>query len=207
MIKKLSLTIVLLLPAIAVVAAVAAEPQTMIRQQVGEVVELLKSTDTGDAGQREDVDRQLREIIREMFDYAQVARLALGRNWRLFSPDQKKAFANTFADFLGTIYINRIRGDFSDLSVKFTGSEMLTDTKAVVRSIIRRESVSIPVDYYLLNSGKGWRVYNVKIEGVSMVSNYRSQFNKLLLKESPDALILRLEKRLHKMRSQDSGAA
>ena len=199
MVKRCLLTALSLL--LITATAPAAEPQARLRERVDEVVALLKSPAPGKPTGRQTLDGRLRVIIQEMFDYAQVARLAVGPNWRTFSEGQKKMFAETFADFLGTVYINRIQGDYSDLAVRFTTSEKLTEKKALVRSVIHREGVETPVDYYLLKKGAEWRVYNVKIEGVSMVSNYRSQFDKILLNGSPEELIDRLEKRLTRMRS------
>ena len=102
---------------------------------------------------------------------------------------------DAFTDLLANNYIRRIQSGFRNEKVVFTGEEVVTNTKAVVRTKIVREGGEIPVDYSLKAEGAGWRIYDINIEGVSLVQNYRSQFSQILLKESPDQLIERVRKK------------
>ncbi len=176
------------------------QPKLRLEKHIDSVVTLLTSPDyRGETG-KSIKNGKIREVIREMFDYDYVARMALGRNWKLFSPDQKQEFSNTFAEFLGNIYLGKIKGVYGNLSVKFLDEELLGKGRAFVKTTVQKENVVTPVDYYLTKSGDSWRVYNVKIEGVSMLSNYRSQFNKILLKNDPAYLIEQIEMKLARIK-------
>ena len=98
---------------------------------------------------------------------------------------------------LGNIYVDRIQGGYSDETIEF-GDQILHDSRplAVVKTFIVSARNRIPVDYSLIQKGDTWRVYDVKVEGVSLVKNYRSQFKEILSKESPDELIERLKQKV-----------
>lgn len=135
------------------------------------------------------------EIIREAFDFVQVSKRALARNWRDFTPKQRKEFTDAFAERLKNTYIDKIQGGFHNEEVVFLGQDMLSDKKAKVNTKIIREKIEIPIDYSMILTKKGkWKVYDVNVEGVSLVQNYRKQFNDILAKDSPDQLIDRLKK-------------
>lgn len=176
------------------------QPKLGLEKHINSVVALLKSPEYTEETGRKTRSGMIRGVIHEMFDYDYVARMALGRNWKLFSPAQKRKFSSTFAEFLGNIYIRKIEGSYGDLSVKYLDEEMLSSKRAFVKTTIRKEKVSTPVDYYLTKSGDSWRVYNVKIEGVSMLSNYRSQFDKILLRKDPAHLIEQIEQKLARIK-------
>ena len=95
---------------------------------------------------------------------------------------------------LGNIYVDRIQTGFSDQKVEFA-DEILHESKplAIVKTFIVSDRNKIPVDYSLKNKDGQWVVYDVKVEGVSLIKNYRTQFNDILRKESPDQLIDRLK--------------
>jgi phospholipid transport system substrate-binding protein len=84
--------------------------------------------------------------------------------------------------------------------VEFLGEEVLSDSKAMVKTKVRREQVETPVDYRMLQAGGRWLVYDVNIEGVSLVQNYRTQFREILAKETPEQLIQKLRSKLQEQR-------
>ena len=144
------------------------------------------------------------DIVEGTFDFAEVSRRALARNWKSFSPQQQKDFAAVFSKMLGNIYVDRIQTGFSDQEVEFA-DEILHETKplAIVKTFIVSDRNKIPVDYSLKNKDGKWLVYDVKVEGISLIKNYRTQFNDILRKESPDQLIDRLKV---KVAEQESAA-
>jgi phospholipid transport system substrate-binding protein len=95
---------------------------------------------------------------------------------------------------LGNIYVERIQSGFADQKVEFT-DEILHESKplAIVKTLIVTDQNKIPVDYSLKEKDGRWRVYDVKVEGVSLIKNYRTQFNDILRKEKPAELIERLK--------------
>jgi phospholipid transport system substrate-binding protein len=101
-------------------------------------------------------------------------------------------FTDVFTTKLGNSYLNKIQGNFNNEKVEFLSQEMLSATKARVKTKIIREVDSIPVDYSVRPVDGAWRIYDVVIEGVSLVANYRSQFNDILSKDSPAVLIERV---------------
>jgi phospholipid transport system substrate-binding protein len=142
--------------------------------------------------EKEAQKEKLWEIIRKIFDFEGITMLAVGQNWKLFAPEQKKVFTDVFTTKLGNSYLNKIQGNFNNEKVEFLSQEMLSATKARVKTKIIREVDSIPVDYSVRPVDGAWRIYDVVIEGVSLVANYRSQFNDILSKDSPAVLIERV---------------
>jgi phospholipid transport system substrate-binding protein len=145
------------------------------------------------AAEKEAQKEKLWELIRKVFDFEGITERAVGRNWKLFSPAQKQEFTDVFTTLLGNSYITKVQGNFNNEKVEFLSQEMLADSKARVKSKIIREVGSIPVDYSVRLVGGTWRIYDVNIEGVSLVQNYRSQFDQILSKDSPDVLIERVK--------------
>jgi len=136
------------------------------------------------------------EIVRKAFDFTELSGRALATNWKTLNPQQRKEFSEVFSEVLGNTYLDKIQGGYMDEKVAYLGQEMVSDTKAVVKTKIIREKGEIPVDYSMRLKNGNWKVYDVYVEGVSLVQNYRSQFNEILSKESPDDLIKRLHKKL-----------
>lgn len=144
------------------------------------------------ASEKEAQKEKLWELIRKVFDFEGITVLAVGQNWKRFSPAQRQEFTDIFTTRLGNSYLNKIQGTFSNEKVEFLSQEMLSPAKARVKTKIIREVDSIPVDYSVRPIDGAWRIYDVVIEGVSLVANYRSQFNDILSKDSPDVLIERV---------------
>lgn len=136
------------------------------------------------------------EIAGKAFDFMELSGRALAANWKRFSPQQRIKFSKVFSEILGNTYYEKIRGEYRDEKVVYIGEEMVTDSKAVVKTKIVREKSEFSVDYSMRLKDNNWKVYDVQIEGISLVQNYRSQFNEILSKESPDELIGRLENKL-----------
>jgi phospholipid transport system substrate-binding protein len=138
-----------------------------------------------------------------MFIFEAVARLSVGQYWDKFSEPQKAEFTKYFTKLLGNSYLKKIREGYTNESVKFLDQQIRGDNKAVVVTRIVREGGQIPVDYSMLKIGGAWRIYDVKIEGVSLVSNYRAQFNEVLVNRPPDDLIEKVKKKVE----QQAGGA
>lgn len=136
------------------------------------------------------------EIAGKAFDFMELSGRALAVNWKSFSPQQRIKFSKVFSEILGNTYYDKVRGEYRDEKVVYIGEEMVTDFKAIVKTKIVREKGDFSVDYSMRLKDNNWKVYDVQIEGISLVQNYRSQFNEILSKESPDELIRRLEKKL-----------
>ncbi|MBI5444739.1 MAG: ABC transporter substrate-binding protein [Deltaproteobacteria bacterium] len=144
---------------------------------------------------REEQFKKIREIIGGLFDYEEICARAAGKNWAGFTPAQKTAFTDAFTELLSNTYIRKIQSNFHSEKVVFLSEEALPNGRASVRTRVVREGGDVPVDYNLNVKGGNWRIYDIHVEGVSLIQNYRSQFSQILLKESPDQLIERIRKR------------
>lgn len=173
-------------------AAQQAKPIDALRGPVEAVLGILQDPRYRPAAEKEAQKERLWEIIRKVFDFEAITERAVGRNWKSFTPAQKQAFTDVFSQLLGNNYLAKIQGGFNNEKVEFLGQELLSDAKARVRTRIVREVDSIPVEYSMKPDGNSWRIYDVNIEGVSLVQNYRSQFDQILSKDSPDVLIERV---------------
>lgn len=176
--------------------AYAASPMESIRGPVEQVLATLNDPQYQPEAQKALQREKLWEITLSMFDFTEIAKRTLARNWLEFSPEQRKAFRDAFARLLTTTYTNKIQGNFSNEKVIFSDEEVFNEKKAQVKSKIVRQDVDIPVDYSLKLGKQGWRIYDVKVEGISLVQNYRTQFNKYLKEKTPDQLIEELERKV-----------
>ncbi len=174
----------------------AQEPLDALRGPIDEVVSVLQDPQYQKGDHVEAGREKIWSVIGNLFDFTEMAKRSLARNWRAFSPMERKEFSEVFARFLGNTYLDKIQKDYQNEEVVFGKQEMLNSTKALVKTAVMRDTVEIPVDYKMLNRRGGWRVYDVNIEGVSLVKNYRTQFGKILMRKSPADLIERLRKKV-----------
>ncbi len=171
-------------------------PMGVLKGPVDEGIRLLSDPKYKNPSLKKVQRDKIWEIVRKTFDFTELSGRALAANWKTLNPQQRKKFSEVFSEVLGNTYLDKIQGGYRDEKVAYIGQEMVSDTKAVVKTKIIREKGEIPVDYSMRLKDDNWKVYDVHVEGVSLVLNYRSQFNEILSKDSPDELIRRLEKKL-----------
>lgn len=179
--------------------AQAADPTDTLQLHIDEVVNILKDPQYQTDAQKDQQRENLWKTIRQIFDFERISKLSLGKYWKDFNPGQLKEFTDLFTDLLGDTYLKKIQGEYKNEKVNYLSQEIGSGTnsdKAQVKTEIVRENVRIPVDYSLWNNKGLWRIYDVKIEGVSLVKNYRNQFQKILLNKTPDNLIEKLKNKL-----------
>ncbi|MGW8301460.1 MAG: MlaC/ttg2D family ABC transporter substrate-binding protein [Desulfobacterales bacterium] len=144
---------------------------------------------------REDKLTEISAIINEVFDYEELSRRTLGREWRNFSPDQQKEFVTLFEKLLQGIYADRILAYTSE-KIEFGKETELRKGQTEVESyIITTDNKKVPLFYRMTNKSGQWRVYDVVIEGISMVKNYRGQFREILSKNKPEDLLQTLREK------------
>lgn len=171
-------------------------PMDALKGPVDEGIRLLSDPKYKNPSLKRVQREKIWEIVRKAFDFTELSGRALATNWKIFSSLQRREFSEVFSEVLGNTYLDKIQGGYMDEKVVYLGQEMISDTKAVVKTKIIREKGEIPVDYSMRFKNDNWKVYDIYVEGVSLVQNYRSQFNDILSKETPDELIKRLEKKL-----------
>lgn len=200
--KRYALTLLalLLLPTAGAAAAAAADdPMDVLKAPMDEALAVLRDPqyETDDPAKKAEQREKFWSIVEPVFDFEEVSKRTLARNWSNFNDTQQKRFVDVFSDLLGNIYVDRIQGGYSDETIEFD-EQYIHDSRplAVVKTFIVSERNRIPVDYSLIKKDGTWRIYDVKVEGISLIKNYRSQFKEILSKESPDELIERLKEKV-----------
>jgi phospholipid transport system substrate-binding protein len=166
----------------------AGEPTQAIRAAVEQGVEILKGADVNDPKQRSKIIVRLREIVYPLFDFNEMAARSLGANWRRLNEQQRAEFISTFTALLEKTYAGQI--DLYDgQQVLYTG-ETVDGTYAQVDSrIVDKKGQAYSVVYRLHQVVGKWRIYDVVAENISLVNNYRSQFNRVITKSSFEELL------------------
>ena len=166
----------------------AATPKETVETGVDKVI--AKLSEKGFKDQAKDVQiSQLSELINEIFDFEELSKRTLGREWKKMNAGQQKEFVQLFRKLLQNVYADRLLA-YSDQKVIFDKEDMLKKGTAEVQSYLQTsDGKKIPLFYRLTDKSGSWKVYDVIIEGVSMVKNYRTQFREILAKDSPDKLL------------------
>jgi phospholipid transport system substrate-binding protein len=193
------LVVVLALLVFTSTPAKAAGPQDFLKQRIDQVLEIMRSDRFRQAEPLQRTEMLL-EATEDMFDRQEVAQRVLAVHWKKFSQQQREEFIQLFTDFLQHNYAQKIGAyTYENEQVLFT-DEVQSESKAVVKTVVITSDKKIPVDYALLEKDGGWQVYDARIEGVSLVQNYRSQFNDIMIRNSPEGLLEILRKRVQEIR-------
>ena len=176
-------------------AAGAGEPLDKIRETVEEVLSIL-GDETLQAPERRELRRgKLRQAVQQRFGFEEMARRALGRHWRDLSADQRQEFVALFSDLLERSYVGRIEGTGAGSQVAYPKETIDDEGFASVLTVItNRLGSQVEVEYRLLrrDGTTPWEVYEIVIEGVSLINNYRTQFNNIIHRTSYDGLVKQL---------------
>ncbi len=178
------------------VAAAADNPLDVVKAGVDEVVSVLQDPAYNTPERKDEQLEKIWSVIRDVFDFETIAKGTLRRHdWEKFSTEQQREFVDLFTDLIGNTYLGRLQSEYHDEKVVYKEQEMLSDSKAVVRTMVNRNSVEIPVDYRLFLKNGKWRVYNVFVENTSLVTNYRDQFSRILMRGTPADLLAKLREK------------
>ena len=171
------------------------EPLDVLKEAVDKVIGTLKDPKYSDPSLKNLQEEELWNTIHNTFDFNEMSMRTLAKHWRDFDPQQRKEFSEVFGKFLGNTYLSKMQTEFKNEKVAYLGQELITERKAFIKTKLIRETLEIPIDYSMLLRDNTWKVYDVKVEGVSLMKNYRAQFSSILLKESPSELIERLKRK------------
>ncbi len=179
-----SMLIVFLLSA----PAHAGVPMATAEASVKKVLDVLKDPKLKSPAAKEVKKDRLRVIYKDMFDEIEFSKRTLARNWNHFNSAQRTEFVKLFEQILEKAYIDKIL-DYSNERVDFYKENMISGTQAEIQSKIVTSSKEIPIFYRMILKDGKWKVYDVVVENVSLVQNYRTQFSDILAKNSPDQLL------------------
>ncbi|SBV95292.1 Toluene tolerance, Ttg2 family protein [uncultured delta proteobacterium] len=176
-----------------------------IRQTVDNVLNIIKKPEMHDPAKKTALLKDVEEQIKTIFDFGEFSARTVGPKWRTFTPDQQRRFEDAFASLLRATYIEKLEG-YSGEKVNFTGEIVSTkgDKVEVQSSIQMKDNKVIPVSYRLLDKNGLWKVYDVRIENVSLIENYRGQFKDLLLKGSAEDLIKQVEEKARTTKNENN---
>ncbi|MBU4319259.1 MAG: ABC transporter substrate-binding protein [Proteobacteria bacterium] len=200
--KKHIKIIILLLVISSPATVLWAGPMDMLKVPIQDVVSILNDPQFKNAASAPDVKKIQREklwqVMDGIFDYTFISKSTLGRfHWeKTFSPAQRDEFVAVFSKFLGNTYLDKIQEGYQNETVNFLSEEIINPTKALVKTSITGQKMEVPVDYLMRGKDGQWNIYDVNIEGVSLVQNYRSQFNSFLLNNSAKKLIDQLKSKI-----------
>jgi phospholipid transport system substrate-binding protein len=166
----------------------AGEPTEAIREAVNQGVEILRNAKLDNQKQRSQVIDRLRQIVYPLFDFNEMAMRSLGANWRRINRQQQKEFVSTFTALLEKTYADQI--DLYDgQKVVYSGESIDGDHAQVDSRIIDKKGQTYSVSYRLHQVDGKWKIYDVIAENISLVNNYRSQFNRVIGKSSFEELL------------------
>ena len=172
--------------------AFAGSALPQLKETVDKVIEVSKDKNLKKPSRAVERRKAIRKLISERFDFEEMAKRSLAIYWQQRTPQERAEFVPLYTDLLERSYMKKIE-DYDDEKVVYI-DEVLDGSYAVVKTrIVTRRNGEIPVDYRLLAKGKKWEIYDVSIEGVSVVNNYRSQFNKIIRTSSYQDLVKKMK--------------
>lgn len=173
----------------------AGEPLVLVRTAVNKAVQILNDPNLQSQDKkRERIDR-LREALHSIFDYEEMAKRALGIHWRRRTPAEQEEFVKLFRDFLERIYSDKI-DLYGGEKVRF-GREVIDKHFAEVEStIVKPKGEELSVVYKLRQIHGQWKVYDAVVENISIINNYRSQFDRVISRSSYEELVRRLQEKV-----------
>lgn len=175
--------------------AYAGVPLNTAQSTVNKVLEVLRDPKLKSASAKEIKKEKLRIIYKSMFDEFEFSRRTMARNWNKLTPAQQKEFIQLFEQVLEKSYADKILS-YNNEKIEFYKENMLSETQAEIQSKIITSSKEIPIFYRMIKKDNAWKVYDVVVENVSLVQNYRTQFNDILSKDTPEQLLEILRKKV-----------
>ena len=174
-------------------------PTEQLKGAIDRVLRVLEDPELKAPPRAAERRREIRRIAEEIFDFEETARRAMAQHWRTLAPAQQREFVTLFTDLLEQAYISKIEM-YGGERIQYVGERVEGDYATVSTRLTTTKGVEVPIDYRALREAERWRVYDVSIEGVSLVANYRTQFNSLMRTSSAEQLLAKLRSRVQEMR-------
>ena len=200
--KRFFAGVILLLLSSLVLAAELTPPDEMVKANTTEVLEIIKKDQDIQAGNKKKVKELVEAKVLPHFDFTRMTRLAVGRFWNQATPVQQQALVNEFRSLLVRTYSASL-SSYRNQQIDYKPLKMSpADTDVVVKTVVHQSNggQSIPIDYSLAKTADGWKVYDIVVDGVSLVVNYRSSFAHEIQQGGIDRLI-------HTLQAKNNGAA
>jgi phospholipid transport system substrate-binding protein len=179
---------------VGVSGAWAGPPTEIIRQIIEKSLDIINNPSYGN----QEKHRKVRSIVDPHFDYREMAKRCLGPTWGSLSGGQRDEFVTIFSELLEASYSDKIEKYAKRVRIDYTG-EILSGDNVEVRTVVVKTNDRMPMNYRLINEAGTWKVYDVVFEGVSLVSNYRSQFSQIIHESSYAELVRRLKTKVSEL--------
>jgi phospholipid transport system substrate-binding protein len=181
--------------AVVPLSAQAGTPMEQIKETTDKLISILSDPELKGLSQAEKRRKLIRKTADERFDWQEMSRRSLGHHWRKVSEEERKTFVDLFSQLLERTYMEKVE-DYSGEKVFYVGETLDGDYATVEMKVLTSKNVEIPVVNKMKKNGGEWMIYDVSIEGVSLVNNYRSQFNSILSKSSFSELLEKLREKV-----------
>jgi len=172
--------------------ALAGPATEQLKTEIDRAVKVLEDPALKAADKAGERRQAIRRVSDGVFDWKEMARRALGQHWQARSEAEREEFVALFTDLLEHSYMTKIEG-YSGEKITYAGESVDGDQASVRTRIITKQSQEVPVDYRMIRRGDRWLVYDVVIEGISLVGNYRTQFNKIIQTSSYAELVKKMK--------------
>jgi phospholipid transport system substrate-binding protein len=191
----IALSVAFLLMAEARAASATVGPRDAVASAVERFMTIVQNGRSDNAAVSADRQAQIREIVREMFDFDEISRRALARHWPTLQRDEQTEFVTLFRDLLERAYLAQVE-TVGNEKIVFLGESSEGNGSAIVRSkVVTRQGAEIPLDYRMHLLDGRWRIYDVVVQGISFIASYRTQFDRVIRAESYSSLRERLQKK------------
>jgi phospholipid transport system substrate-binding protein len=175
-------------------SAAAASPEDQVRQTIDEVLAILKDPQLKGERKKHERRMKMRDAVHRRFDFVEMARRSLGADWRRLSPEQQKEFVAIFTDLIEDAYLTRIEA-YNGEKVEYLRERTDGNYAEVATQLIDNMGRELSINYRLHNVNGAWKVYDVVIEDISLVNNYRAQFRRVLARSSIQELLERMREK------------
>ncbi len=172
----------------------AGEPLEQLRQTTDQVLAILSDPTLKSPDKAKERREKILKTVEERFDWEEMARRSLARHWGQRTPEERQEFIQLFKDLLQRVYMDKVEG-YSWNKILYEGEQIDGDYAAVRVKIYTAKDQTIQVEYRTRKKGNLWLVYDFLVEGVGVISNYRTQFNEVIVKSSYQELVKRLKTR------------
>jgi phospholipid transport system substrate-binding protein len=172
--------------------ASAGPPTDQVRGSIDRVLKVLSDPELKKEAKTAERRVMIRSVANEIFDFTEISQRSLARHWTARTPAERQEFVQLFGDLLEHSYITKIE-TYSGEKIQYAGEVPDGDQAVVKTRIVTKQGIEIPVDYRMFLKAERWRAYDVNIEGVSLVANYRTQFNTVIQRAGYPDLVTKLK--------------
>jgi phospholipid transport system substrate-binding protein len=176
--------------------ATAGEPTDLVRQITDQVMKILEDPQFQAPNRHAERQERLHKIAEQVFDWQEMARRALAVHWRERTPQEQQEFVRLFRDLVEGTYINRLESAIQEKrEIQYVGEQVDGSRATVKTNVVTRRNQQVPIEYRLQKADGRWLIYDVLVEGISLVNNYRSQFNRIITSSSYNDLVQKMKTR------------